>query len=112
MIEVVNALPAAAPPTPAAPAGPVVAVPVAVLERYVGEYEMSPTMIITVRRSGDTLTAQPAGQSEAVLDARSETRFHVRGVGVELEFVTDESGVVNLVLHQGGQQIPGRRRTP
>jgi aryl-alcohol dehydrogenase-like predicted oxidoreductase len=112
MIEVVNALPAAAAAAPAA--GTAVAVPVAVLERYVGEYEMAvasrPT--ITVRRSGDSLTAQPTGQSEAVLDARSETRFQVRGVGVELEFVTDEAGVVNLVLHQGGQEIPGRRLSP
>jgi aryl-alcohol dehydrogenase-like predicted oxidoreductase len=111
MIEVVNALPAAAAPAAAAAAAPV-AVPVDVLERYVGEYEISPAMTITVRRSGDSLTAQPAGQSEAVLDARSETRFQVRGVQVELEFVTDEAGVVNLIVHQGGQQIPGRRRSP
>jgi aryl-alcohol dehydrogenase-like predicted oxidoreductase len=113
MIEVVNALPAAAAAAPAAaPAFTPVAVPAAVLDRYVGEYEMSATMIITVRRSGDSLTAQPGNQSPAVLDARSETRFQVRGAPVELEFVTDESGVVNLVLHQGGQQIPGRRRSP
>jgi aryl-alcohol dehydrogenase-like predicted oxidoreductase len=113
MIEVVNALPAAAAPAAAAGAAAApVAVPVEVLERYVGEYEISPTMTVTVRRSGDSLTAQPAGQSEAVLDARSETRFQVRGVGVELEFVTDEAGVVNLVLHQGGQEIRGRRRSP
>jgi aryl-alcohol dehydrogenase-like predicted oxidoreductase len=112
MIEVVNALPAAAPPAPAAPTGPTAAVPVAVLDQYVGEYVMSPTMVITVRRSGDSLTAQPGGQSPAVLEARSETRFQVRGAPVELEFVTDQAGVVNLVLHQGGQQIPGRRRSP
>jgi aryl-alcohol dehydrogenase-like predicted oxidoreductase len=113
MIEVVNALPAAAAAAPAAaPAFTPVAVPAAVLDRYVGEYEMSATMIITVRRSGDSLTAQPGNQSPAVLDARSETRFQVRGAPVELEFVTDEAGAVNLVLHQGGQQIPGRRRSP
>jgi aryl-alcohol dehydrogenase-like predicted oxidoreductase len=113
MIEVVNALPAAAAPAAAAAAAAApVAVPVAVLERYVGEYEISPAMTITVRRNDDSLTAQPAGQSEAVLDARSETRFQVRGVEVELEFVTDEAGVVNLVLHQGGQEIRGRRRSP
>jgi aryl-alcohol dehydrogenase-like predicted oxidoreductase len=112
MIEVVNALPAAAAAPAAAPAFTPVAVPVDVLERYAGEYEMTPTITLTIRRSGDTLTAQPTGQSEAVLDARSETRFQVRGVGVELEFVTDESGVVNVVLHQGGQEIRGRRRSP
>jgi hypothetical protein len=113
MIEVVNALPAAAPAAAAtAPAFTPVAVPVEVLERYEGEYEMSPTMVITVRRSGDSLTARPGNQSPAVLDARSETRFQVRGAPVELEFVTDEAGVVTLVLHQGGQQSRGRRRSP
>jgi hypothetical protein len=28
---------------------------------------------------------------------------------VEVEFVTDEAGVVNLVLYQGGQEMRGRR---
>jgi aryl-alcohol dehydrogenase-like predicted oxidoreductase len=108
MIEVVNALPAAAAPAAAAAAFTPVAVSVEVLDRYVGEYEMSPTMTITVRRSGDSLTAQP-GSSPIPLDARSETRFQVRGAPVELEFVTDAAGVVSLVLHQGGQQTQGRR---
>jgi aryl-alcohol dehydrogenase-like predicted oxidoreductase len=113
MIEVVNALPAAAAAAAAAaPAFTPVAVPVEVLERYVGEYEISPAMTITVRRSGDSLTAQPGNQSAAVLDARSETRFQVRGAPVELEFVTDAAGVVSLVLHQGGQEIRARRRSP
>lgn len=112
MIQVVDALPQAA--APATEAVAAVRVPAEVLERYVGEYEMAVAsgLTITVRRNGDSLSAQPTGQQEAVLDARSETRFRVRGVGVELEFVTDEAGVVNLVLHQGGQEIRGRRRSP
>jgi glc operon protein GlcG len=89
-----------------------VSVPVEVLERYVGEYALSPAASVTVRRSGETLTAQPTGQPEAaVLEPRSQTRFEVRGVGVEVEFVTDETGGVNLVLYQGGQEITARRRT-
>jgi aryl-alcohol dehydrogenase-like predicted oxidoreductase len=111
MIELVNALPAAAAPAAAAAFTPV-AVPAEVLERYVGEYEMSPSMTITVRRTGDSLTAHPGTQSPIPLDARSETRFQVRGAPVELEFVTDESGVVSLIMHQGGQQVRGRRRSP
>jgi hypothetical protein len=60
----------------------------------------------------DGVTAQPTGQPEAaVLEPRSQTRFEVRGVGVEVEFVTDGAGGVNLVLYQGGQEIPARRRT-
>jgi hypothetical protein len=85
-------------------------VPVEVLERYAGEYEMTPTVTLTVRLDGAQLTARPTGQAEAVLDPQSETRFEVRGVGVELEFVTDEAGVVNVVVRQAGQEFPGRRR--
>jgi glc operon protein GlcG len=96
---------------PAAAVQAAVSVPVELLERYVGEYEVSPAVTITVRRSGDTLTAQPTGQPEAtVLEPRSQNRFAVRGVGAEVEFVTDEAGVVNLVFHQDGQEFLARRR--
>jgi glc operon protein GlcG len=96
---------------PGAAAQAAVRVPVELLERYVGEYEVSPTALVTVRRNGDTLTAQPSGQPEAtVLEPRSQNRFAVRGVDAEVEFVTDEAGVVTLVLHQGGQQFTARRR--
>jgi glc operon protein GlcG len=96
----------------AAEAEATVRVPVEVLERYVGEYELSPGATVIVRRSGDTLMAQPSGQPEAsVLEPLSQTRFQVRGVGAEVEFVTDEAGVMNLVLYQGGQEMRARRRT-
>jgi glc operon protein GlcG len=96
---------------PAAAAQAAVSVPVELLERYVGEYEVSPTAFVTVRRNGDTLTAQPSGQPEpTVLEPRSQNRFAVRGVPAEVEFVTDAAGVVNLVLHQGGQEFQARRR--
>jgi hypothetical protein len=64
---------------PAAVAEAAVSVPVEVLERYVGEYELAPEFIVTVRRSGDTLTRQPTGQPETVLEPRPQTRFKVRG---------------------------------
>jgi glc operon protein GlcG len=96
----------------AAVAGEAVSVPVEVLERYVGEYQLSPGKTITVRRSGDSLVGQPTGEPEAVLDPRSQTRFAVRGVGVEVEFVAGEAGVVNMVLFQGGQEFPARRLNP
>jgi glc operon protein GlcG len=107
------ATPSAATPPAAAPAAaqaePAVTVPVEVLERYVGEYEAAPGFTVAVRLRDNTLTGQPAGQQEAVFDPLSHTRFKVRGVEAEVEFVTDEAGVMNLVLHQGGQEMRARR---
>jgi hypothetical protein len=97
---------------PTAEAGLAVRVPVEVLDRSAGEYQMPPG-ILSVRRSGDTLTAQPSGQPETfVLEPRSQTRFQVRGAPVEVEFVTDEAGAVSLVVSQGDQEMRGHRLSP
>ena len=44
------------------------------------------------------------------LEPLSQTRFKVRGVPAEVEFVTDEAGVMHKVLHQNGQEIRARRK--
>ncbi|MHB1327178.1 MAG: heme-binding protein [Gemmatimonadales bacterium] len=102
--------PPTAPPA-AAPAQATVRVPVEVLDRYVGEYELGPDAFVTVRRKGDTLTAQPPGQPEFVLDPLSQTRFSVRGTSaaLEVEFVTD-AGVLYKVLRQNGQEMRAPKR--
>ena len=43
------------------------------------------------------------------LEPLSQTRFKVRGVPAEVEFVTDEAGVMHKV-HQDGQEIRARRK--
>jgi glc operon protein GlcG len=101
--------PTAAAAPAAAPAEAPATVPLEVLARYVGEYEVAPGATVAVRLRDNTLTGQPPGQQETVFDALSHTRFKVRGVEAEVEFVTDETGVMNLVLHQGGQEMRARR---
>ncbi|MBX3147732.1 MAG: heme-binding protein [Gemmatimonadales bacterium] len=106
-------------PTPTAPAATApaaaqaaVRVPVEVLDRYVGEYELGPDAFVVVRRKGDTLTGQPPGQPEFVLEPISQTRFNVRGTSVklEVEFVTDAAGAMYKVLHQNGQEMRAPKR--
>jgi D-alanyl-D-alanine carboxypeptidase len=87
-----------------------VRVPVEVLDRYVGRYELAPGLVVTVRRDGETLRAQPTGQAEVALVAESETRFSVPDEDATVVFETDASGAVTrLVLHQGGRQMPAPR---
>jgi aryl-alcohol dehydrogenase-like predicted oxidoreductase len=109
MAQFADALPAAQAPQPPAPTHAVV-LSAAVLDRYVGEYEMASGMKVTVRRAGQGLSAQPAGQPEIPLSTLSETRFALPGGGPTLEFQLDGGGTVTgLIVEQGGQRMPAER---
>jgi hypothetical protein len=106
MIAYVDALPAAQPPAPTH----AVVLPAAILDRYVGAYEMASGMTLNVRRDGEGLAAGPAGQQEIALSTLSETRFAAPGGGPTIEFQLDDEGTVTgLILGQAGQRMPATR---
>ena len=81
----------------------IVEVDPAVLDDYVGEYELAPEFIIAITREGDRFFAQATGQGKFQLFAASETRFFLTLVEAQVTFVKDDSGqVTHLILHQGG----------
>ena len=105
MAEVIDALPPA-PPPPAGPPPlpPGIALPVAILDRYVGEYRSASGFIATFRREGDKLFVKPGANPEVPLLARSETRFQDPR-GPFFEFQLDAQGkVTGAVLEQQGPQ--------
>ncbi len=107
MIAVVDALPEAKPPEPTH----AVVLPAAVLDRYVGSYEMASGMTLIVSRAGPGLAAAPAGQQQRPLSTLSETRFAVPQ-GPAIEFQVDEDGTVTgVVLGQPPQTMQGTRIT-
>jgi hypothetical protein len=74
-----------------------------ILESYVGQYELTPGFVLTIRKEGDHLTAQATGQPRLRLIAESETNFKVSGVDASLTFRKDKDGkVTQIVLHQNG----------
>ena len=88
----------------------VVAVDTAVLESYVGNYELAPSFAITVSRDGAHLFGQATGQSKFELFAESKTKFYLKVVDAQVSFVPNEKGVVDqLILHQNGRDMPGKR---
>jgi aryl-alcohol dehydrogenase-like predicted oxidoreductase len=110
MAAFVDALPAL-PPLPQNPAAaPGIALPVALLDRYVGEYKAASGFTVTIRRDGATLFVKPGTNPEAPLNARSETRFQDPR-GPFLEFQLDGQGkVTGAILEQQGPQ--GTQRLP
>ena len=86
----------------------------AVFGAYVGRYELSPGFIITILVRDGRLFSQATGQEEVELFPESETRFFLKVVDAQVEFLKDPAGrVTGLVLDQGGMKMPARRlKTP
>ncbi len=87
----------------------VVAVDEAVLQSYVGNYELAPGFRIAVTREGTNLFGQATGQSRFEMYAKSPTEFYLKVVDARIVFTTKEGKVESMTLYQGGQIIPGKR---
>jgi CubicO group peptidase (beta-lactamase class C family) len=81
-----------------------------VFDSYVGEYEVSPTFIVKVFKEGEKLMGQATGQPAAELFREGENKFFLKVVDARVTFVKDDKGqVTGLVIHQGGQDMPGKK---
>jgi Domain of unknown function (DUF3471) len=80
-------------------------VPPKTYDAYVGQYELAPGSIMSIRRDDDKLRAQLTGQPYFEVFPESETNFFYKVVDAQLTFVRDASGkVTELVLHQNGDK--------
>ena len=81
-----------------------------ILEKYVGQFELQPGFIITFTREGNQLFTQATGQPKFEVFAESETKFFLKVVDAQVEFVPDPDGKVNkMILNQGGQKMEAKR---
>ncbi len=82
----------------------------AVLATYVGTYELSDELSLTITLEDGALHVHPTGQQKLRVLAESETRFYPQTVAVTIEFTTDDDGVVDgLVVYQGGTETAARK---
>jgi CubicO group peptidase (beta-lactamase class C family) len=81
-----------------------VQVDAAVLEPYVGEYELTPAFKITVTREAARLFAQATGQPRFEIFAQSESEFFLKVVDARITFLKD-----GLILHQGGMDQKAKK---
>lgn len=81
-----------------------------VLRSYVGEYQLTPQLSITITLEDGRLQAQPTGQSKAALYAEAADKFFLRVVNAQVTFTRAPSReVTGLILHQGGRDQTGRK---
>jgi hypothetical protein len=85
-----------------------IAVDPALLETYVGVYQLAPTFSLTITREGASLFGQGTGQPKIEMFAESPTEFFLKDVDAQITFEKDPAGkVTRLILHQGGMNVPG-----
>jgi aryl-alcohol dehydrogenase-like predicted oxidoreductase len=118
MAALIDSLPKPVPPQRGAappPPAPGIELPVAILDRYIGEYKSPGGTVFIIRREGTTLFVKPGNNPEAPLLGRSETRFQDPR-GPFFDFTVDAQGkVTSAFLEQNGPQGPTRTpltRTP
>ena len=76
----------------------------------VGDYELGPGFVLTVRTRDGRFFGQATGQQELELFAAGPDEFFLKVVDAQLSFQRDATGAVTgLVLHQGGRDMPARK---
>ena len=81
-----------------------------ILDTYCGDYELGPNFILTVTREKNQLITQATGQGKIEIFAETETKFFVKVMDAQIEFVKGESGKVEkLILTQGGRKMDAKK---
>ena len=81
-----------------------------ILESYVGDYQLTPNLVVSITKEDDKMFLQVTGQQKVELFAESETNFFLKVADVQITFAKDDKGQVDhLVLHQNGQNIPAKK---
>jgi CubicO group peptidase (beta-lactamase class C family) len=71
-------------------------------DAYVGEYQVTPTLVLTITKEGDKLFGQLTGQGKLAVEPVSDTQFTIPEVKANISFEKDAAGkVVGLLLSQG-----------
>ena len=80
------------------------------LEKYVGQYQIAPTFVITVTLEDGKLMGQATNQPKLEMLAESETKFLLQTINAQVTFIKNAEGAVtNLILNQGGRNIPAQK---
>jgi CubicO group peptidase (beta-lactamase class C family) len=80
-----------------------------ILKQYTGKYQIGASFIITVTTNGKQIFTQAVGQPQVEIFPESETRFYLKVVDAQIDFIKENGKVVKLILHQGGRDMPANK---
>lgn len=74
------------------------------LDSYLGDYQLTPMLVLTISREGKQVYAQATGQSRIEAFAETSSKFFFKVIHANMEFVKDEQGkVTKMIFNQGGR---------
>jgi CubicO group peptidase (beta-lactamase class C family) len=75
-----------------------------VLQSYTGKYQIGPQRAITITKVNSQLYAEPSSSAQMAIYPQSQTKFFVKGIPVEIEFVKNVNGIVTkIIAYEGGR---------
>ncbi len=81
----------------------------AILDTYLGTYELAPGFNIVITRKENQLFGQATGQPAFELHAKSDTEFYLTVVDAQVVFSKNAEDKIMMTLYQGGQVMPGKK---
>jgi hypothetical protein len=79
-------------------------------DAYVGEYQVTPALVLTITKEGDKLFGQLTGQGKLVVEPVSDTQFTMPAVKASISFEKDPTGkVIGLLLSQGTRTVNAKK---
>lgn len=81
-------------------------------DAYIGQYQdqKDPDFIFSFFREGDRYYLQPTGQGRVEIFPESETRFFLKIMNAQVDFIRDSNGrVTSIIWHQRGNDFPARK---
>ena len=80
----------------------------AILETYVGRYDLTPMFVVSITKAGKQLAIQPDGQGQFKMYPLSDSVFYLKEIIAQITFNLNSDGEVeSMTLLQGGQEISG-----
>ncbi len=77
---------------------------------YVGDYQVTPALVLTISKEGDKLFGQLTGQAKHVIEPVSDTQFTMPEVKANISFEKDPAGtVLGLLLSQGTRTVNAKK---
>lgn len=79
------------------------------LNSYLGKYQLTPDLVLTISREGKKLYSQATGQSRIEAFAETSSKFVFKDIQATMEFVKDEDGVVKELIFIQGDTIHAKK---